>query len=97
MLPKQATRGSGLTIMGAVGGLPGGVIRFIYLVTNRTNKLNVVEFFKHFSRKISLRRKKVVIYTDNHSAHHSYLVRDHVAKTNIDLRFIPAYSSPLSV
>jgi len=86
-----------LTILGAVGGIPGGRTRFIYKVAKRTNKESVLDFLKHFKRKVRPKKKMLIIYTDNHSAHHSHVVRDYVASTRLDLRFLPAYSSPLSV
>jgi len=95
ILPKQMSRGSGLTILGAVGGI-GNRIRFVYTIADTTNKENVVKFMRHFQVATN-HRGRVVMYTDNHPSHRSDLVTTYCRRANIDLRFIPAYSSPLSI
>ena len=96
ILPKQAKRSKNKTILGAVGGIADD-IRFIYSIDDRTNTSSVIDFFKHFLRKVKY-RKQILVITDNHSAHHSKLLKLFMMQKEkrIKLIFLPAYSSVLS-
>lgn len=102
MLNYQNTRGRSRTIIGAVGG-HGEDINFHFDVVNATNKEIVVNYLDKLVKETSLWRDRVprtrediVICMDNHSAHHSKLVKQWASDNRIALMFLPPYSSTLS-
>ena len=71
----------------------------ITTVCDRTNSVNVIRFLEEFidyQQKAGRNLNKVVIYTDNHRAHHSVLTQTFLAEKGLRMLFIPKYSSVLS-
>lgn len=66
------------------------------MVTNRTNKENVVEFLKKLKAETTQDINEVIIYTDNHSSHRSKHVKTWLRENNVTMDFLPVYSSVLS-
>ena len=54
------------------------------------------DFLQQIIDEAPVARDKMVICTDNHSAHHSKLVTQFAAGAGLRLKFLPAYSSTLN-
>ena len=96
VLPKQASRGSNKTVLGAVGGVKDDV-KFFFTVADRTNRETVKEFLQQFLAQ-SEHSDPVLMVTDNHSSHKSGLIREFLMQQQhrLSMKFLPPYSSVLS-
>ena len=50
--------------------------KIYFKISDKTNTLNVMDFFKYLNQEINLRDK--IIIMDNHPAHHAKLVTDFI-------------------
>ena len=79
VMPYQTKRGSNCTVYGGIGGFQhksGAAVRFkaFFMVANKTNSMNTVEFLELVVRDAPVRPNQIAIVGDNHSAHLSNLV-----------------------
>ena len=65
-------------------------------VYRRTRKEQVHDFLQEFLRVVPHPNEAIAIVVDNHSSHKSHLVRDYLAENNVQLVFLPIYSSVFS-
>ena len=79
VMPFQTKKGANCTVYGGVGGFhhrEGAGIKFkpYFMVANKTNSKNTVEFFKLLVRDAPVNSNQIVVVGDNHSAHLSNIV-----------------------
>ena len=65
--------------------------KIYFNISDKTNTLNVMEFFQYLNQEINLRDK--IIIMDNHPAHHSKLVTEFILSHGGILLFMPPISS----
>ena len=94
-LPYQNERDHNRSIVGAVGGQHREVF-FHSKVFGRCRKEQVHEFLEELLRLQPYPKEDLVIVCDNHRSHKSHLVRDLLAANNVQLEFLPIYSSVFS-
>lgn len=92
-MPQQSTRGSGRTMYAAMGGEP---FKIISQTCETTDTDNTMLFLKHFVASITEPIHTVVLVADNHPAHHSKRVKEYCERVGLEIKFLPAYSSPLN-
>ena len=98
--PLNQLRGSGVTILGAIGEcLPKGV----FVLAPTTNREHVMDFFKKLRSVVTpnpmtpkVRQKKLVVVLDNHRAHYGLDVRNLASQLNMELLFLPPYCPELN-
>lgn len=94
-LPYQSKSTHNKTIIGAVGGMNENVFSHSK-ITSSTTKEDVVSFLAEFLRVCPYAHSEIVLVTDNHSAHKSNLVKSFLATQNVQMIFMPPYSSVFS-
>ena len=82
--------------MGGGFGVEEENFRFVYSVVQRTCKEVVTDFMSKLIAKAPVPASQIIVVADNHSAHHSRMVRDYCAANNLEILFLPPYSSTLS-
>ena len=92
-LPMQATGYRNVTIYGIIGGNSG---EFIHMVTDKTNSDNTQAFLQQFLHLASAPHEEIIIVADNHSSHKSRSTKIFLLKHNIQMLYLPPYSSPLN-
>ncbi len=95
-LPLQSTRGSGRTVIGAVGGTASQV-HWVSSVIRRTNQYEVKEFIEKLISTVPCRTNSILLVMDQHSSHRAKLVTDYLATLNMQTLLTPPYSSPFNV
>ena len=85
-LPKK--RCSNVPITGAISNVRN---KIYFKISDKTNTLNVMDFFKYLNQEINLRDK--VIIMDNHPAHHSNVVKTFIENHGGKILFMPPISS----
>ena len=70
--------------------------RFVYQVTRRTCKEDVIEFFKKMIEEAPYPPSRCAVVADNHGAHHSHLVREFCQAQSLQILFLPSHSSTLN-
>ena len=83
-------RGSNVTVYGAIGAcLPGA----LFLQAHTTNAQNTVLFLERLHTHAGLAAtEKLHLVLDNHSAHHTHVVRETMSRLNIEPHYIPPYT-----
>jgi transposase len=66
------------------------------MLVDRTNSENVIAFLRGFVEQYNGNIRDVCIITDNHSAHKSKATKAELARLNLDMRFLPPWSSVLN-
>lgn len=71
---------------------------FYYYVCEATNSITFCEFLNKLRRYIRKKKtaKKVMLIFDNHRAHHSNMAEEVIDDLDLDVMFLPPYSSPLN-
>ncbi|MEE3207994.1 MAG: transposase [Candidatus Thermoplasmatota archaeon] len=100
-MPMQAKRGTNRTIFGAIGAYYAEddaqkLFQFFHMVARRTCAADTRDFIQQIIDEAPVAPDKIVICTDNHSAHHSKVVTKFAAAAGLRLKFLPAYSSTLN-
>ena len=101
VMPYQTKRGTNCTIYGCIGGFQhkqGAAVKFFssFMVANKTNSRNTVEFFRQVISEAPVRPGQIVFVGDNHSAHLSNVVRAFCISQGISQFQLPPLSSPLN-
>ena len=65
--------------------------KIYFKISDKTNTLNVMDFFKYLNQEINLRDK--IIIMDNHPAHHSKVVNAFIENHGGKILFMPPISS----
>ena len=87
------------TVLGAIGG---GMMneeenfQFVYSVDTKTITASVLAFFNKLIEHSPVPLSQLVICLDNHPVHSSKAVKAFCADRNIELLFLPSYSSTLN-
>ena len=83
-------RGKSITI---IGGISNKWPTLQYVLTDKTNTVNVEKFFMHIEGIV---RPKCVMVLDNHPCHKSLRIRNLAHRMGIELLFMPATASELN-
>ena len=71
--------------------------RFLYQIDRRTNKEGTKDFMEQGVMRCSpVACSEVAVILDNHSANHSHLVTGYCRDNDLELKFLPPYSSVLN-
>ena len=100
-VPLQAKRGSNRTIFGGVELYfveddAEKEFRFFHRVTVRTCAEDAKAFLQQIIDEAPVAPEKIVVCTDNHSAHHSRVVTQFAESIGLRMKFLPPYSSSLN-
>ena len=96
-MPMQPKRGPNKTIIGAIGSPQNEeTFQFLYQVTRRTAQVEVRNFLEYVLVHAPVPSSEVLIVCDNHSSHHSRMVTDWAAANQVEIMFLPPYSSVLN-
>jgi len=68
----------------------------VYSIERRTDTDTVRRFLMKMFRTVRIPSNQLTLVLDNHSAHHSYVLRDYLAYKRVTVLYLPPYSSTLS-
>jgi len=95
-LPYQSKRDHNMTIIGAICGRHPRHVYFRFIVCRRTSKKQCANFSRVLLWTCPFQARNLLLVCDNHGSHRSYYVRDYLRYRQVQVLFMPAYSSPLN-
>ena len=82
-------------MLAAVGGT-NDQVHCPFLVDRNTCKESVRQFFAKLFHESPFSIDRIIVVCDNHRSHHSTYVLDYLAFKNVNVLFLPPYSSQLN-
>ena len=100
-IPLQAKRGSNRTVVCDNGAYfveddAEKQFRFFHRVSERTCAEDAKAFLQQIIDEAPVSPDKIIVCTDNHSAHHSRVITQFLESVGLKMKFLPAYSSSLN-